>query len=231
MYKTSYIIILLFFCSSVKATVINNDSLHQGFFIGLNFSPNYNHYSFLNEDGSGTYFFKYKERVNYSYGITLKYRFKKRISLGSSILYSEKGFDKVYDQYFITTTGEISVVKMVYKVGYLELPLLFDYTIYSNKRINITIGTGICVGRQINLNSMVYFEDNRHLFLKGKSVDLQFQSYQLYTPVNIGFEYYFSHFLSMSLTPFWHYEYIKMSGYILNNSFAEGVDFKLLYHF
>ncbi|MBD0254762.1 MAG: PorT family protein [Cytophagales bacterium] len=170
-------------------------------------SPDYyrGRYGELHPDIPG---FAYSARVGFSAGVQAWYQVKKKVSLGSGLLYSRKDYQLTYD-YRVIDRGDPNVpVRSILRPAYLELPLAVRYALATSSTWALHASTGITGSFLVHSAAKTTYDDGHSAV--GKPEGEPVNGVLLSLPVGLGVTYYVSPRLGLVLEPQCRYYVTKI---------------------
>lgn len=200
------------------------------FFIGVNFSPNYNFRTLKNNDGSdlsktivGIYNKIETAKFGFSSGLNLCYIFTKHISLDLGVQFSNKGFQNKESNLtfgdmidrrrgFVYNTNNSSIKgKIVYSYNYLDIPLKVNF-VFGKKKLRLISSIGLTTNLLINSKNSFVGQDST-----GKSIKNSSNTTPTYNRINLsptiscGIDYRVNDKMLFRVEPTFRYGIFKMT--------------------
>lgn len=193
-----------------------------------------------------------KPLIGYSGGVGLNYKVTDHFSVGTGLLFSNKGFGikkfKMDDLYFgdqidprsgyVYQTlpnnyfGSLKSIRFVYNYYYLDVPFRFYYTA-GEKRLRFVGGLGITANFLLESKQStiyVYSNGDRERITRDQPND--FAKFNLSSNISAGVDYKLNNQFNIKLEPIFNYGLIKIIDTpVSSHLWSAGLNFSIYYNF
>ena len=146
--------------------------------------------------------FSYKTGVNYSVGLSAKFKIKSRWTILLQVIYSTKNFDLHYNFQTVDQDDPFVPEKTIYQQAYLDVPLLLSYRVFEKDDWEIRCEAGVVPGFLLNDEIRTYHQDGSEMETP-EFITMKIRS-QLYgAQLGVAAEHKVSKKLSLTLTSGW----------------------------
>ena len=192
----------------------NNENVKYKFYLGIISSIDYCYFSFNNPY---SVLISKEESHGFHFGLKCQYNINENLSLRYGLSYSIYYYDIIYQNNGLDSLNFASSYhkgaytgREFHKFRFWNLPLMFGYTVFTNKKINISPSTGLI------------------LRMDQTNVDLK-----TYAQINLGFEYFITKEFFFTIEPYFNYNLnIKMIDHFTSedSKLGYGVLFSANFH-
>ena len=174
----------------------------------------------------------YKNRINYSTGLTLNYNFNEKFAVKTGLLLSTKGYILDYNWILIDPSDPAIPSESNMKLSYLDIPLWVSYNYLKIGKLTLLASTGVVTSLLINEKEVSTMGDGsiKETDFAKKLLLQKLNSTLLAIEIELGLKYNINDKIFISLEPYFRHGLNKISDDVLKsnpNSYGANLGFHI----